>query len=393
MARVSLMKQPATAIAAITVFFLLTFSGPVQAAAAQIWVLQPQLSDEFNYPAGTSIDTTKWYFQTDAHNNGEAQQYTNAQYNVPVGAHLTDYNFKTTDTSIQVVARAMKSGNYNYTSGRINSQCRMFYTYGKFEFRLKPPAATVSGLWPAVWMLGNVVGESPRCPSAGAVVGWPGCGEVDVWEYQSSKQGSYICNGYSSGSCQASSASSNQCPNQAGTWRIYSLEWNSTQMKWWYRNDGEPVDTVRSLTTKSISGCSSFTKNLFYLINLAVGGTLGTPISCSFPQTLEIDYLRTYKLSTDPGVKVERDPQIQVVRERTMRDFAYVAGSRAMRITVSRATHTRIAVYDLGGRLVSVAFEGRMAEGTHTIHFGGTGSFVAIVNTDEGAASHKIACY
>jgi hypothetical protein len=40
--------------------------------AAQTWILQPKLSDEFNYPAGTTIDMAKWYFQNDAHNNNEA---------------------------------------------------------------------------------------------------------------------------------------------------------------------------------------------------------------------------------------------------------------------------------------------------------------------------------
>jgi hypothetical protein len=91
-------------------------------ATAQTWILQPKLSDEFNYPAGTTIDTSKWYFQVEAHNNGEAQQYTNWQYNVPTGSHLADYNLITTDTSIQIVARRQAYNNYQYTSVRLNSQ-------------------------------------------------------------------------------------------------------------------------------------------------------------------------------------------------------------------------------------------------------------------------------
>jgi beta-glucanase (GH16 family) len=366
-------------------------------ATAQTWIVQPKLSDEFNYPAGTSIDSSKWYFQVEAHNNGEVQQYTNVQYNVPAGAHLTDYNFRTTDTSIQIVARAMKSGNYNYTSGRINSQCRMFYTYGKFEFRLKPPAATVSGLWPAVWMLGNVIGEAPRCPSAGASQGWPGAGEVDVWEYQSSKQGTYITNGYSSGSCNAARASSISAGNQADVWRIYSFEWNATEMKWWYRNDGEDATSVRGLQTKTISGCSSFTKNLFYLINVAVGGTLGTPINCSFPQTMEVDYIRTYKLSTDPQVSISNMPVLSKTVTANRPILKYLPGQSKFQIVMNRASPVYVGIIDVSGRLVKVILDENLTPGPHflswDLHKSGSGVFVALMKIGSEITYEKVACY
>jgi beta-glucanase (GH16 family) len=373
------------------------FSPIVNIATAQTWILQTKLSDEFNYPAGTSIDTSKWYFQVEAHNNGEAQQYTNWQYNVPAGSHLTDYNLITTDTSIQIVARKQTYNNYQYTSVRLNSQCRMFYTYGKFEFRLKPPAATVSGLWPAVWMLGNNSSEAPRCPSAGAAVGWPGCGEVDVWEYQSSKQGSYIINGYSSGSCTAARASSITVGNQAGVWRIYSLEWNASEMKWWYRNDGEAASTVRGLSTKSISGCSSFTKNLFYIINIAVGGTLGTPISCTFPQIMELDYIRTYKLSTDPSVSVNDLPASSrsVMSDRP--DLRFLAGQSKLLFVNNSTAQTNIAINDMQGKSITVLFDGVCTAGLHVFTWdrgqSGPGVFMATIKSGSKTTYRKVACY
>jgi beta-glucanase (GH16 family) len=275
----------------------------------------------------------------------------------------------------------------------------MFYTYGKFEFRLKPPAATVSGLWPAVWMLGNNASEAPRCPSAGAAVGWPGCGEVDVWEYQSSKQGSYIINGYSSGSCAAARASSISAGNQAGVWRIYSFEWNANEMKWWYRNDGEDASSVRGLSTKSISGCSSFTKNLFYIINIAVGGTLGTPINCTFPQIMELDYIRTYKLSTDPSVSIDelRRPVSSPSAMSDRPDLRFLAGQSKLQLVNQIASQTHIAINDMQGKSITVLFDGVLSAGTHVFTWdkrqSGSGIFMATIKSGSKTTCCKVACY
>ncbi len=383
----------------LVAFFHLLLASAFTAAIASspaTWVLQPQLSDEFNYPAGTTIDLAKWYFQTDAHNNNEAQQYTDAQYNVPAGSHLTDYNFRTTDTSLQIVARSMKMGNYNYTSGRINSQCRMAFTYGKIEFRMKPPAATISGLWPAIWMLGNTVGESPRCPAAGAVQGWPTCGEVDIWEYQSSHATSYLTNGFCNSNCPNTGRVDITTGNEADVWRIYSCEWNSTQMKYWHRNNGEPIDTVRGLVTKSLSGCSCFKQNMFYIINLAVGGSLGTPISCTFPETLEVDYIRTYKLLTDPQTKIERNPVFEEDVSKTTNDVTFSAGKYYVHFVSEYDSHTRINIYDLSGKLVRQVFEGKLSSGRHDIPWGQGipgGVYLLTVTTDTKTFRYKVARY
>src|SRR5690606_25875298 len=57
------------------------------------------------------------------------------------------------------------------TSGRINSQKKQFFKYGKIEASIKLPK-TANGLWPAFWMMGNDY----------ATVGWPACGEIDILE-------------------------------------------------------------------------------------------------------------------------------------------------------------------------------------------------------------------
>jgi hypothetical protein len=218
-----------------------------------------------------------------------------------------------------------------------------------------------------------------------------------VWEYQSSKSGSYIINGYSSGNCTAARASSIGLTSQAGVWRIYSFEWNANEMKWWYRDDADPATQVRGLQTKSISGCSSFTKNLFYLINIAVGGTLGYPVNCSFPQTMELDYLRTYKLSTDPQVSIRDLPESAGLSAIQGSGLTFLSGQSKMQFVNPTASQTRIAVTDLSGRLISVLFDGTLSKGSHSFAWdrkhNGSGVFMATIKSGSKTAYCKIACY
>jgi beta-glucanase (GH16 family) len=371
--------------------FLCFFSVQVSAQ----WILQPQYSDEFDYAAGTTIDMSKWFLQTNIHVNNEAQQYVDWQYNVPAASHLTDYVFRTTGATIQIVARNQTYNGYNYISGRLNSQCRMAFTYGRIEFRIKPPAATVSGLWPAVWMLGNNICEAPGCASAGTCTGWPNCGENDMWEYQSSKQGTYITNGYpEDGSCGQIGNNHDMAPgNQAGVWRIYSCQWDANNVQYWYRNDGQDSTVHSGAFSKTTGGCGAFRANMFYLLNVAVGGTLGNPINCSFPQTMEVDYIRCYKLRGDPQVSIIPSENMPVPALKPT-IFSYCQSK--FRITVDKATHTRISISDLAGRLVQVKYDGDLAAGTHEFAWdkrASSGAFIVTVRSGEKTDYFKAARY
>jgi len=55
----------------------------------------------------------------------------------------------------------------DFISGRIDSQNKFDFTYGRAEARIKLPDA--EGMWPAFWLLGN--GR------------WPDTGEIDIMEY------------------------------------------------------------------------------------------------------------------------------------------------------------------------------------------------------------------
>jgi len=78
------------------------------------------------------------------------------------------------------------------TSGRINSQGKFSFRYGRLEIRAKLPRG--DWLWPALWLL----------PEDSIYGGWPASGEIDVMESRGNDK-SYLKNGVPSGNNAVSS--------------------------------------------------------------------------------------------------------------------------------------------------------------------------------------------
>src|SRR5438552_1554566 len=126
---------------------------PAQTAWRLVW------SDEFDGPANSAPDQTKWAYDTGATGwgNQELENYTKS----PDNASL--------DGKGDLVIRAVRTAS-GYTSARLKTQGKFTTTYGKIEARMRIPYG--QGLWPAFWMLGSDIDP----------VGWPGCGEIDIME-------------------------------------------------------------------------------------------------------------------------------------------------------------------------------------------------------------------
>ena len=71
--------------------------------------------------------------------------------------------------------KEMRDGKPYYTSGRINTQSKHTFQYGRFEVRAKVPSG--KGFLPAFWMM----------PENESYYGqWPKCGEIDIMEVHGS---------------------------------------------------------------------------------------------------------------------------------------------------------------------------------------------------------------
>jgi beta-glucanase (GH16 family) len=246
---------------------------PSPAPGTLVW------SDEFNAPAGTLPDPSKWEAQTgDGWGNGaEWQTYTAAAKNASTdGAG-----------NLAITARHEPGvGAHGYTSARLESRGRYSFTYGRLEARMKHPAG--QGLWPAFWAMGDDV----------TTVGWPNAGEIDVMEALG--QDPFTAYGHihgpvgTTGSEYSWGRAVTSPVSLASDFHNYGVVWQPGSIQWTL--DGNVYATVRS--TDLQSGQRWVYDHAFHLLlDLAVGGAWpGAPdASTPFPATLLVDWVRVYQ--------------------------------------------------------------------------------------------------
>ena len=169
-------------------------------------------------------------------------------------------------------------GNAAYTSARIKSENLYEFTYGRVEVRAKLPSA--GGTWPALWALGANFDE----------VGWPESGEIDIMEHVGNNSNivssALHYPGNSGGNAVTNSTS---LPTATSEFHNYTVEWTPESIK--FVVDDELIHTsfVNSIDTP-------FNNDFFFIMNIAMGGSLGGVIDPAFTQdTMEVDYIRVYQ--------------------------------------------------------------------------------------------------
>ncbi len=237
-------------------------------------------SDEFN---DSTLNQSNWTYEIGNNNgwgNGELEYYTNRVQN------CSEHN-----GILNITAQKENYYNYGYTSTRIKTQGKFLISYGKIEARMKLPFG--QGIWPAFWMLGDNINQ----------VGWPKCGEIDIMEMIGGQGRENTAHGsahWSGGDyTKAYTLSSGTF---ADAFHVYDITWTPTQIIW--HVDGITYNTL-DITP---SGLSAFQKTFFIILNLAVGGGWpGYPDNTTtFPQTLQVDYVRVYADSASyPSTAIE----------------------------------------------------------------------------------------
>jgi beta-glucanase (GH16 family) len=304
--------------------------------------------DEFGGDEGrnqppSALDGASWTFQ-ELDVNNEAQVYTTRQCTT----RPNDWNTCVANGRLRLRARAESvdcarpdaacaphfeqkfHARARYSSARLMTKHKVHFPDGYLEFRVRLPEADrpgppESGLWPAVWMLGENIDEGPPPGD----VKWPACGEIDVMEWQTSggvsKQGwnalwlgpggTSACSAWP----QGGNAACGPCEGPGGAcvgakavgpryqmtgwpnfdhhvWHTYGFEWENAgseakdQMTYF-------IDGVKMGVLHLGAEQQAFKRDMFLTINFALGGTLGGPIEITDWEhaVLDVDYLRWYR--------------------------------------------------------------------------------------------------
>ena len=232
-------------------------------------------SDEFDYSG--LPNSTYWNMETGGGGwgNNELQYYTNREDNALVANGV-----------LTITAKEEAYGGRDYTSARITTQNKFDFKYGKIEARIKLPYG--KGIWPAFWMLGDNISS----------VGWPACGEIDIMEMVGGDNNGdntvYSTLHWQHDGGHADYGESYKLPSGvfADDFHVFAVEWDAQEIRGY-------VDDIHYFTADIVpSQLSEFHNDFFIILNMAVGGAWpGWPnANTSFPQTMQIDYVRVYSL-------------------------------------------------------------------------------------------------
>jgi len=180
-----------------------------------------------------------------------------------------------------------------WLSGRMNTEGIQNFQYGILEASIQLPNTTNEGLWPAFWTLGSDITTVP----------WPTSGEADIMENWSPQvDGGAGTTGNNSTVHTAETGGdgvggrytfpSGQATDTA--FHTYGIVWTPNEMQFFVDNASTPFFTVTPSSLPS-GDTWPFNADLFTILNVAIGGTLGGSTSgLTNPGPMTVDYVRYY---------------------------------------------------------------------------------------------------
>ncbi|MGA3047809.1 MAG: carbohydrate-binding protein [Terracidiphilus sp.] len=259
----------------------------------------PSWCQEFTGSAGPP-STTAWNFDLGNNGgwgNGEAEVYCGPP-GYPNNPSQCPTTFSTSTAPVYIdgnghlVIQPRNVGG-TWISGRMNTEGIQNFEYGILEASIELPNTTNQGLWPAFWTLGSDITTVP----------WPNCGEADIMENWSPQvDGGAGTTGNNSTVHTALTGGdgvggrytfpSGQATDTA--FHTYGIVWTPNEMQFFVDNASAPFFTVTPSSLPS-GDTWPFNADLFALLNVAIGGTLGGSTSgLSNPGPMTVDYVRYY---------------------------------------------------------------------------------------------------
>lgn len=254
---------------------------------------------------GVLDETNNWNIEVNGNGGGNNELQYYRRENISVGTEP-----ESGAKCLVITAKKESYQGKSFTSGRLTTQNKMFFTHGKIEARIKLPS-TANGLWPAFWMLGQNYSS----------VGWPRCGEIDILEMGNATG---INNGWQStyfnGACHWGYYINGAYPNYAKStnnsyslqdgFHLYSLIWDGNAVKMYLDLDQYPnEDPYYAMDIINTDGewatGKYFHDNFFVLFNMAIGGYYTGILNASGITALNngnasmyIDYVKVYQKGT-----------------------------------------------------------------------------------------------
>ncbi len=247
-----------------------------------------------------------WSVEIDGSGNGNNELQYYRRENISLGTEP-----QTGEKCLIITAKKDDFMGKNYTSGRLTTQKKISFKYGKIEARMKLPQ-TRNGLWPAFWMLGADYHIS----------GWPTCGEIDILEMgamagiENNVQDRYFNGACHWGASWNNGAYPNYVNNMTSPYslqddfHLYTMIWDKNAIRMYLDLDKYPDKEpyfqmdINSFDSQESPG-HYFHKHFFVLFNLAVGGNytqiwdhqLITALNKDnhYEVKMYVDYVRVYQ--------------------------------------------------------------------------------------------------
>ncbi len=280
----------------------------------------PQWCQEFSATTPAAPDTTVWSFDlgNSGFGNNEIETYCGppgyaGNPSSCPGTFSTATSNAYLDGGGHLVIQAINNGGA-WSSARMKTQGLENFHYGRIEASIQLPNTTNQGLWPAFWSLGSDINTTP----------WPACGETDFMEDWSPQ----VFNGPGPGGNKTTIHTTATGGNGIGglftfpsgqradtAFHTYGTIWSANMMQFYVDDPTKPflIETPANLAA---GDTWPFNANIFLLMNVAVGGTLGGTPSASTPNPgiMMVDYVRQYMpsatvtvpaLGTPPSITVK----------------------------------------------------------------------------------------
>jgi hypothetical protein len=261
-------------------FVAITAAGVAAAAcSARVSAGAYLFADDFDGPAGSAPDPTKWLHET-----GNQTEYG---YDDSRGIWVNDRLNSFLDGNSNLVVRITESRG-TYASARLTTRSIWSGPIGTtWEARIKIDPQP--GTWPAWW----TVGTNPPDGSAAGKGNWPECGEIDMLEYFSnpSWKPQFATTVNADNGRGGTNISQGGLPTLDTNWHIYRMEWSTAGFTFY--QDGTHYFSVAA---NSLPNWPYNEDNPQYMIlNQAIGGPGGgNPSGTNFPVDMIVDYIRVW---------------------------------------------------------------------------------------------------